>query len=56
MSYMDALLAHIPAAQCAINEETGEIFDWQGPGEIPADEQLQAWYAEKATNNARPTI
>lgn len=46
MSYMDALLRYIPEAQCAINEETGEILDWQGPGEPPTDEQLRVWHDE----------
>ena len=45
MSYMDAILANRPGAQCVVNEDTGEIMDWNGPGDKPTVEELSSWAA-----------
>lgn len=45
MSYLDAILAKRPGAQCVVNEETGEIMEWNGPGERPTAAELSTWAA-----------
>lgn len=45
MSYIDAILAKRPGAQCVVNEETGEIMEWNGPGERPTAAELSTWAA-----------
>ncbi len=45
MSYMDAILANRPGAQCVVNEDTGEIMEWNGPGERPTAAELSTWAA-----------
>ena len=45
MSYMDAILARRPGAQCVVNEDTGEIMEWNGPGDRPTSEELSSWAA-----------
>lgn len=43
-TYIAAILANIPDAQCSVNEETGKITGWHGANQ-PTDAQVQAWYA-----------
>ena len=45
MSYIKAILDHIPGAQCTVNEDTGEIMEWNGPGDKPTSEELSSWAA-----------
>ena len=42
---MDAILEQIPDAACAVDEETGDILSWEGPGLRPSPEQVNAWAA-----------
>lgn len=50
MSYMAAIRKNIPGAQCAVDESTGEIIVWNGPGQQPTSDQLTAWFSEAITD------
>lgn len=48
MSYIEAILANRPGAKCRVNEMTGEIMVWKGPGKQPTMEEVIAWKAAEA--------
>ena len=45
MSYIKAILDHIPGAECLVDENAGKIISWNGPGEQPSESQVSEWYA-----------
>lgn len=46
MRCMEAILLHIPDAQCMCNEEINKIIEWVAPeGQQPTQKTLNSWIA-----------